>query len=71
MTKIVCDNIIFELQAKGGVSRYWAENMSRHNHTLFDFSYVEGQSAHTNVYRRAISAPGNIIAERGPLMYVG
>lgn len=60
---ILLDNIIFELQRAGGISRYWFE-LIKHCSKVdgVDLSYIEGPSALSNLFRRRLTLPPNKIA---------
>lgn len=63
---ILCDNIIFELQRVGGVSKYWAETIARLDSAYEGFEFLEGPGSAANVFRRGLSLKSAIINETGP-----
>lgn len=63
---IVCDNIIFELQRFGGVSKYWAKNIEYLDKSTLDVSFLEGINAKNNYYRNQIKLNGKIINDNNP-----
>jgi len=65
---IICDNLIFELQALGGVSKYWAKTIERLDKTQLNISFLEGSRAHKNVFRRALQLEHQINFEPGPVV---
>ena len=63
---IVCDNIIFELQKFGGVSKYWAKNIEQIDKSFLDICFLEGLSALNNYHRSQLSLSKKIIHEKSP-----
>jgi len=62
---ILCDNIVFESQNIGGISKYWAQTISKINQTSLDVSFLEGSNAQNNEFRRNINLDKPIIHESG------
>lgn len=62
---ILCDNFVFELQAMGGVSKYWAKSIERLDRTPLDLSFLEGAGVHANDFRRGLRLTHPVIPERG------
>lgn len=65
---VYCDNVIFSLQAAGGISVYWSELLRRligSEHTL---TVIERPSARNNVMRQDITFPADttLVYEHGP-----
>lgn len=51
---IILDNLIFELQKIGGVSRYWANLIDEFSKKKLDINYLEGDNSITNIYRKKL-----------------
>lgn len=66
---IVCDNIVFELQQAGGISKYWAKTIERLDGKGRNLCYLEGCAAQENIFRRELRLGHEIIRERGPLFW--
>jgi mannosyltransferase len=66
---ILCDNIVFELQAVGGISRYWAKNIERLDRTALDLSFCEGSRGQENVFRRGLRLSHPVIVETGSVTF--
>lgn len=64
---IICDNIVFELQAVGGVSKYWSKTISRLDRSLSDLSFLEGSKVKGNVFRNMMQLESPILKESGNL----
>lgn len=65
---ILCDNIVFELQDVGGVSKYWAETIKRLDHSDLDMSFLEGPGVSSNIFRQQITLGSPIVPENGSAM---
>lgn len=63
---ILCDNIVFELQAVGGVSKYWSKTIARLDASERDVAFLEGPDVERNVFRRALELRKPIVRDRGP-----
>ena len=63
---IVCDNIIFELQKFGGVSKYWAKNIEQIDKSVLDVCFLEGSGTLNNYHRKQLSLSKKIIHEKSP-----
>lgn len=64
---ILCDNIIFELQPIGGVSKYWSRTIVRFDDAERDISFLEGPGIRDNVFRCQLSLSKPIVQEKAPL----
>lgn len=62
---ILCDNIVFELQAVGGVSKYWSQTIARLDRNSSDIAFLEGSKAMSNFFRSKIELVSPIIADYG------
>ncbi|MES0871062.1 glycosyltransferase family 4 protein [Pseudovibrio sp. SCP19] len=51
---ILLDNIIFELQRFGGISKYWAKTIERVDASSLDISFLESDSASQNFFRSCL-----------------
>ena len=51
---LVFDNIIFNLQSVGGISRYWLELIKPYKNSEF-VTFIEHRKKNTNLYRNKIS----------------
>lgn len=67
-TIIVCDNIVFELQSVGGVSKYWSETISRLDSSYSALTFLEGPNVKQNIFRAEINLSSPILSERGWLL---
>ena len=66
---ILLDNIVFELQRVGGISKAWSKNVEHILGTRKDVSFLEGTGSMGNVFRRNLSLPANLVKrERVPPM---
>lgn len=65
---ILCDNIVFELQAVGGVSKYWSKTITRLDASGRDIAFLEGRRAEKNAFRRELTLSKPIIREPGPVI---
>lgn len=65
---ILCDNIVFELQAVGGVSKYWSKTITRLDGSDRDVVFLEGRRGGQNAFRRELALSKPIIRETGPAM---
>lgn len=63
---ILCDNIVFELQPVGGVSKYWSKTIVRLDSSLNDIAFLEGPKVMNNVFRRDLDLRSPILQETGP-----
>lgn len=63
---ICLDNIIFELQRVGGVSKYWANTIEQIDTRAEGVHYLEGTGARLNYFRRELVLRGEIRKDRGP-----
>jgi mannosyltransferase len=66
---IVCDNIVFELQKAGGVSKYWSKTIERLDRSACDIGFLEGQSVKENIFRQALHLQKDIMFESGSLLF--
>lgn len=51
----MCDNIVFELQRVGGVSKYWSKTIACLDASDLDVVYLEGRGVMENAFRREIT----------------
>ncbi|MXU65014.1 glycosyltransferase family 4 protein [Oceanomicrobium pacificus] len=65
---IVCDNIVFELQSVGGVSKYWSETIKRLDNSLDALSFLEGPCVEQNIFRAELSLRSPVFPDRGWLL---
>ena len=63
---IICDNIVFELQHVGGVSKSWAKNVERLDCMNLDICFLEGRKAKNNLFRRDLQLTHPVIFDKGP-----
>jgi len=66
---IVCDNIVFELQRSGGISKHWAKTIERLDRSGLDISYIEAPSARENIFRKTLRLENKITTDSGPLLF--
>lgn len=64
---ILCDNIVFELQAVGGVSKYWAKNIELLDKADLPICFLEGPGVLGNVFRRGLQLHHPVQADSGAL----
>lgn len=64
---MLCDNIVFELQTVGGVSKYWAETISRLDKLSCDIAFLEGPRVKSNIFRNEIKLSNTILTDNGTL----
>jgi len=62
---IVLDNIVYELQRAGGISKYWSKTTERIDRFDLDVAYLEGKRATDNIFRQALKLKGPVIQDRG------
>ena len=63
---IVLDNIIFELQQVGGVSKYWSKTISKIDESREDILFLEGGNAQNNFFRKYLNLKSSVMHDRGP-----
>lgn len=67
---ILLDNIIFDLQAAGGISKAWAKHVELITKLRSDVMLLEGPKAKRNHFRQAIEIPSErIVVDRGPSFF--
>ena len=64
---ILCDNIVFELQPVGGVSKYWSKTIRRLDAACRDIAFLEGLGADGNVFRRGLALTKPIMQDKGSI----
>lgn len=62
---ILCDNIVFELQKVGGISRYWSKTIERLDLVLPKLAFLEGPGVMGNAFRRQMQLHKPILLETG------
>lgn len=65
---ILCDNIIFELQSLGGISKYWSKTISQLDASTRDIAFLEGPGSMGNRFRCELELKKPIMQERGSTM---
>ncbi|MDG1693888.1 MAG: glycosyltransferase family 1 protein [Porticoccaceae bacterium] len=66
---IICDNIIFELQRIGGVSKVWSKIIQGIDKTNLDINFLEGYGARKNIFRQEFELKHPLIYERSPAFF--
>lgn len=66
---IILDNIIFELQKVGGISKFWIELIKRFNHSSLDMTFLEGRNINFNIFRKNFSHKKEVFFEKSPLLF--
>lgn len=64
---ILCDNIVFELQSVGGVSKYWSKTIARLDASERDIAFLEGPRVSENIFRSELVLSKPILNEKAPL----
>ena len=62
---ILLDNIIFELQGFGGISKYWAKTIERADASDMDIAFLEGQGVTENAFRAELNLIHPVLHETG------
>ncbi len=62
---ILNDNIVFELQHVGGVSKYWSKTIARLDDSERDIAFLEGPDVMENIFRAEMVLTKPIMVERG------
>ena len=52
---IILDNIIFELQKIGGVSRFWYGLINQFLKSQIEIKYLDGNNSYKNLYRNNLN----------------
>ncbi len=63
---ILLDNLIFELQRLGGVSKYWSKTIEQIDSYDKDLVFLEGRAVNNNIFRTEISLIHPILRDTGP-----
>jgi mannosyltransferase len=62
---LILDNIIFDLQKAGGISKVWSKHIEQLSGLNIKCNYIETPRANENLFRKEISLPlGSIIMQR-------
>ena len=66
MSRVILDNIVFELQGVGGISKIWYKKIQYfQENALFDVKYVEGPNMDGNIFRKKLKLnKSDIIADK-------
>lgn len=65
---ILCDNIVFELQSIGGISRYWSKTIDCLDRSNKNITFLEGPQVYQNRFRCELNLKNPIIDEHTPLL---
>ena len=60
---IILDNIIFELQRAGGISKVWSKQIEQFLKQKIKFKAIENQAASDNIFRKSLAVPANLIRQ--------
>jgi len=58
---ICYDNIVFRLQAAGGISVYWHEMIKRSLAASINVSFIEQEAANSNIFRQQLDIPPQLV----------